>query len=63
MRDAFYDLLLRIRRTQPGEWEDLDPAVKLEALNYESRQRERLELENEERTKTRTNGNPEARPA
>lgn len=50
MKDAYLDLLLRIRKTQPAEWELLDPEEKLRALEYEAERRGR-ELFDEENEK------------
>jgi hypothetical protein len=50
MKNAYLELLLRLRRTQPAEWGALDPSVRLQALEYEASQRERLEVEHEDET-------------
>ncbi len=51
MSDTELELLLKVRRQQPAEWDALDPTMKLEALNYEARVREE-ELLNEEKEKS-----------
>lgn len=53
MVDAYLDLLLRLRRAQPAKWAALDPVIKLQALEYEARQREHAELEYEREEETR----------
>lgn len=53
MKDAELELLLKVRRQHPEEWEALDPSVKLEALNFEARGRDQEVLNEEERKAAR----------
>ncbi|MBA3765726.1 MAG: hypothetical protein H0W99_01810 [Acidobacteria bacterium] len=50
-RDAYFDLLLEIRRQQPGEFEALDPALKIRALEYGARMKEAELIRDEEKAK------------
>ncbi|MBA3765383.1 MAG: hypothetical protein H0W99_00060 [Acidobacteria bacterium] len=49
-RDAYFDLLLKIRATQRDEFEALAPALKIRALEYGSRMKE-VELKTDEENK------------
>ncbi len=39
-RDIICELILKLRRTQPADYEVLQPDTKLMALDYEARKRE-----------------------
>jgi hypothetical protein len=52
-RDAYFDLLLKIRATQRGEFEALAPALKIEVLQCGCRMKERG-MGDEENQKIRT---------
>jgi hypothetical protein len=45
--DAYLDLLLKIRATQRGEFEALDPGLKIRALQYGARLKEKSLIDEE----------------
>jgi hypothetical protein len=60
--DAYFDLLLLIRRTQRAEFEALDPGLKIQALQYGARLKEKS-LIDEENQKIRTDADIATRRA
>ncbi len=62
-RDAYFDLLLLIRRTQRAEFEALDPGLKIQALQYGARLKEKELITDEENKKSSSNEDSTTRRA